>query len=197
MINMTFQKTLIGCFVFAIVGFLGMPCAKADPLHFSNVVALQNNGNTRVNIFSNPGVTLTGPRVSFLVDITGTLAPGETHSLLITYTELGSSPVSQTFQIPAFGSIPPPFSQLFTFTSTNTSFSGTMASLTIDILGVNPDFVIPGGPNAGQLVDTYTYAFRVSQPVPEPATLLLLGTGLSGIAALRKRRRRHVAGRDE
>src|SRR5260370_34580763 len=196
MIKMTFQKTLIGCFVFAIVGFLGMPCAQADPLHFSNTVALQN-GNTRVNLFSNQGVTLTGPQVSFLVDITGTLASGETHSLLITYAELGSSPVSQSFQIPAFGSIPPPFSQLFTFTSTNPSFSGTMASLTIDILGVNPDFVIPGGPNAGQLVDTYTYAFRVSQPVPEPATLLLLGTGVSGIAALRKSRRRHVAGRDE
>jgi hypothetical protein len=190
MINMTFQKTLIGCFVFAIVGFLGMPCAQADPLHFSNTVALQNNGNTRVNLFSSPGVTVTGPRVSFLVDITGTLAAGETHSLLVTYTELGSSPISQTFQIPAFGTIPPPFSQLFTFTSTNTSFSGTMASLTIDILGVNPDFVIPGGPGAGQHVDSYTYTFRVSQPVPEPATLLLLGTGLSGIAALRKRRRR-------
>ncbi len=194
---MTFQKTLISCFVFAIFGFLGMPCAQADPLLFGHTVALQNNGTTSVDLFSNPGVTLTGSQVSFLVDITGTLAVGESHSLLVTYSEFGGSPVSQTFQIPAFGVIPPPFSQFFTFTSTNTSFSGTMASLTIDILGVSPDFVIPGGPNAGNLVDSYTYAFRVSQPVPEPATLLLLGTGLSGIAALRKRRRRHVAGRDE
>lgn len=117
-----------------------MPCAQADPLHFTHTVALQNNGNTSVDLFSNPGVTLTGPQVGFLVDITGTIAVGETHSLLITYTELGSPPVSQTFQIPAFGSIPPPFTQLFTFASTNASSSGTMAMLTIDILGVAPDF---------------------------------------------------------
>jgi hypothetical protein len=188
MINMTFQKTLIGCFVFAIVGFLGMPCAQADPLHFSNTVALQNNG-TRVNLFSNAGVTLTGPQVSFLVDITGTLVPGETHSLLITYAELGSSPVSQSFLIPAFGSIPPPFSQLFTFTSTNTSFSGTMASLTIDIQGVNPDFVIPGGPNAGQLVDSYTYHFNVAKPIPEPGTLVMMAMGIAGILGNVRRRR--------
>jgi hypothetical protein len=67
-----------------------MPCAQADPLHFTHTVALQNNGNTRVDLFSNPGVTLTGHQVGFLVDITGTIAVGETHSLLITYTELGS-----------------------------------------------------------------------------------------------------------
>jgi hypothetical protein len=188
MINMTFQKTLIGCFVFAIVGFLGMPCAQADPLHFSNTVALQN-GNTRVNLFSNQGVTLTGPQVSFLVDITGTLATGETHSLLITFTEFGSSPVSQTFQIPAFGVIPPPFSQLFTFTSTNASFSGTMASLTIDILGVNPDFVIPSGVGAGQLVDSYTYNFNVAKPVPEPGTMIMMAMGIAGIVGNVRRRR--------
>jgi PEP-CTERM motif len=169
---MAFNKTLISCFVFAIVGFLGTTCAQADPLLFSNTVALQNGG-TRVDLFSNPGITLTGPQVSFLVDITGTLAAGQTDTLLITYSEFGSSPVSQTFQIPAFGGIPPPFSQLFTFSSTNA------------------DFVIPSGPNAGQRVDSFTYAFRVAQPVPEPATLVLLTTGLTGIAAsIRKRRRR-------
>src|SRR5258708_3883966 len=99
--KMKFQKTLIGCFVFTIVGFFGITCAQADPLLFSHAVALQNNGSTRVDLFSNPGVTLIGPQVSFLVDITGTLAVGEAHTLLITYSEFGSSPVSQTFQIPA------------------------------------------------------------------------------------------------
>lgn len=195
MITMTFQKTLICCFVFTLFGFLAMSSVQADPMRFSNTVALQNSGNVSVNLFSNPDIILTGPQLSFLVDITGTLAPGETHSLLVTYTELGSSPVSQVFQIPAFGTIPPPFSQLFTLTSTN-SIVPIIATLRIDILGVNPDFMIPSGSNAGQLVDSYTYTFKVSQPVPEPTTVALLATGLSGIAALRKRRRHHVPGRD-
>jgi hypothetical protein len=135
-----------------------------------------------VDLFSNPGVTLTGPQVSFLVDITGTLPPGETHMLLITFSELGSSPVSQTFEIPAFGTIPPPFSQLFTFTASNASYSGSMVTLAIDILGVSPDFVIPSGPGAGKSIDSYTYNFKVAQPVPEPGTVVMVVMGLAGVA---------------
>lgn len=188
---MSFHRTLIGCFVLALVGFLGPTCAQADPLLFSHVVALQN-GNTRVDLFSNPGITLTGPEVSFLVDITGTLAAGETHTLLVTYTEFGGSPLTQMFLIPAFGTVPPPFTQLFTFTSSNATFSGIMATLTIDILGVSPDFEIPGGPRAGERVDSYTFNFRVAQPVPEPGTVFLLGTGLIGWALRVKRFQRRA-----
>ena len=188
--NMTFHKFVLSCLVFILLGFLGMPSVHADPLRFSNVVALQDNSTNRVDLFSHPGVTLMGSQISFLVDITGTvLSPGDT--LLITYAEAGGSSTTQRFLIPAFGTIPPPFTQLFTIPLTGASFQGTLAMLTVDILGTTPDFVIPGGPNGGQLVNSYTYAFRVAQPVPEPATLLLLATGLSGIAAsIRKRHRR-------
>jgi len=165
----------------AICCLAAVPTAKADPVFFSNVVALQNNSATRVDLFSNPHTTLLGPQVSFLVDITGSLPAGSTYSLLVTYVEAGGVPLTQTFQIPAFGSVQPPFTQLFTFSSPGASYAGVMASLTIDIIGSSPDFVIPSGPNAGQRVDSYTYHFSVAQPVPEPVSLILFGTGVFGV----------------
>lgn len=190
---MTPWKTITACLVFALIGLGGTISAQADPLRFGNVVALQNGGSTSVDLFSNPGVTLTGPQISFLVDITGTLAVGENRTLLVTYTEFGGSPMSQTFMIPAFGFVPPPFSQLVTFTSTSADFAGIMATLTVDILDVAPDFEIPGGPNTGQLVDSYTYTFNVAQPVPEPGTMVMIGMGVMALASLARLKGRKKA----
>jgi len=171
--------------------------AKADPLFFSNVVALQNGGMTQVDLFSNPGVTLTGPQVTFFVDITGTLAVGGSDILLITYNEVGSAPIVQSFSIPLFGTVQPPFTLVFGITSPGATVQGVMATLTLDLLNSSPDFIIPSGPNAGQRVNSYTYSFRVTQ-VPEPASVLLFSTGLFGIATrvrwkLRNRKRLFIS----
>jgi hypothetical protein len=172
-------------------GVAAAPGAQANPLFFSNAVALQN-GATQVDLFSSQGTTLLGPQISFLVDITGSLPPGSTNSLLITYLEAGRSPVTQIYQIPAFGSIQPPFTQLYTIMSPGASYQGVLASLTIDIFGSSPDFLIPGGPNVGHTVNSYTYTFNVAQPVPEPVSLVLFGTGVLGVwrKAFQRRRRR-------
>jgi hypothetical protein len=172
----------------AILILAGARGAQADPLFFSNVSALQNNGATRVDLFSNPGTTLIGPQINFLVDITGSLNPGTTDTLLVTYLEAGGSPIIQSFQIPLFGTLQPPFTLAFSVTSSAASFAGTPAILTLNLLNSNPDFIIPSGPNAGQRVDSNTYSFNVSKPIPEPATLTLVGVGLTGLLTRLRRR---------
>jgi hypothetical protein len=173
----------------AIIIMADARSVQADPLLFGNVVALQNNGSTRVDLFSNPGSILLGPRITFLVDITGTLPPAGTDTLLITFSELGRPPVVQSFQIPLFGSIPPPLTLVFSIDSLAASFQGTPATLTLDLLNSSPDFIIPSGPGAGQGVNSFSYNFNVAEPVPEPATLTLLGAGITGFIANRRRHR--------
>lgn len=162
--------------------------AKADPLLFSNVTAFQNNDTTQVDLFSNPGTTLLGSNLTFRVDITGILPAGAGDTVVITYSELGSLPIIQTFQIPLFGSVPPPLTLVFSVLSPGANFQGVPATLTVDLLNSSPDFIMPSGPNQGQRVDSYTYAFNVAQPVPEPVTLFALGGGLAALAVRLRRR---------
>jgi hypothetical protein len=184
--NTKLHKALLTGAVLLVMGFMEQT-AMADPLVFSNVTAFQNNDTVQVDLFSNPGTTLIGTSLTFSVDIAGTLAMGAGDILRITYTELGSSPIVQEFQIPLFGSVNPPFTLIFSIISPGSNPLGVPATLTIDLLNSTPDFMMPGGPNQGQLVNSFTYSFNVAEPVPEPATMLALA---SGIAALGFRVRR-------
>ena len=57
--------------IVAVAGLVLASAVKADPLMFSNVTALQNQGFSKVDLFSNSGTTLFGPELSFTVDVTG------------------------------------------------------------------------------------------------------------------------------
>lgn len=151
----------------AIVFFClaAVPSANADPIAFSNVVAVQNNGLTTINLLSNPGVTLYGPQISFLVDITGTITPGSSTVLQISYMEGLGPAITQTFPIPLFEGIEPPYTQLFTIMSPGATFARTPATLTISI------------PEGG----SQTFTFLVAEPVPEPASIILLSLGGLGL----------------
>lgn len=73
------------------------------------------------------------------------------------------------------------------------SFQGTTIVLTVDLVNSSPDFVIPSGPKGGQAVNTQTYTFTLVQPVPEPASLVLVTTGIAGLA-VRVYRRKKLSG---
>ena len=180
------RKALLILAVFGVIG-LTAQTATADPLVFSNVRAFQNNDTVQVDLFSNPGTTLLGTNLTFSVDVSGTLATGAFDTLRLTYHELGSSPIVQEFQIPLFGTVNPPFTLIFSFVSPGATPLGVPVTLTVDLLNSDPDFFFPGGLNQGQAVNSFTYTFNVSQPVPEPATLLTL---FGGMAALGYRFRR-------
>ena len=181
-------KTLVFLGVLLLLG-LAESTAKADPLTFSNVSAFQNNDTVQVDLYSNPGITLFGSNLTFSVDVSGVLPMSAVDTLRITYTELGSAPIVQEFEIPLFGSVQPPFSLIFSVSSPGSNPQGVPATLTIDLLNSAPDFVIPGGPNQGQSVNSQTYSFNVAEPVPEPATLSMLFGGLVAFGIKVRRRR--------
>lgn len=186
---MKLQRMTLVLTVLLLMG-VAAQTAKADPLVFSNVTAFQNNNTVQVNLVSNPSVTLQGTNLTFSVDVTGTLSPGVVDTLRITYTEAGSVPIVQNFDIPLFGTVQPPFTLIFSVVSPGANPQGVAATLTLDLLHSSPDFIIPFGPNQGQAVDSFTYSFTVQQQVPEPATLFAFTSGLAGLSVFRRRRSR-------
>lgn len=170
--------------------------AGADPLTFSNVQAIwsvpgSDGDVVTVNLFDHPGAVLSGQVVdfgpvnravvSFNVFVSGSLLRGASDVLRVTYhlPNIGPPPFSNLVQdgpIP-FGDNVPPFTMWFGM-DFPLMYRPVPMSITVDLLRTSPDFVIPSGPRAGTLVDSQTYTFSVVQPVPEPTSILLLGTGV-------------------
>lgn len=190
------MNACLALLVFALLGTIAASEVKADPLNFKdvNVFYYQNGQFTRHNLFSNQGATFVADEarvvVSVIVERVSTPSSGQT--LVVTAVGTGASgstTLSQSIPIVFHPSFPNGVGYAFGF-SFAPAYQPLSVLVTVDILGSSPDYTIPGGANAGQRVDSYTYSFNVVQPVPEPATVTLLGTGLAGIATWVRRRRK-------
>jgi hypothetical protein len=182
-----------------VVGAIMMSgSATAEPLSFSDVQALWlRNGFFAVDLFGNPvlagtPIEIDGVRraaISFHVPIFGTLPPGETDTLRFTFgLPTGDRPFSNILQELTFSAADMP-NAITGGMDFPILYHPERMTLTLDLLRSSPDFRIPGGPRAGELVDSFTYSFSVVQPVPEPTSLWLLGSGLCAIVYSRRQRR--------
>jgi hypothetical protein len=188
------QRSICGALM-VMCSTVGASEVRADPLTFNPTYYLLDSRGapeSRLDLFSNPGTVLE-PRtydgtlpLSFVFGTSVDHSGGESFSdtIRFTYQEEGFAPVvfSQAFTTGTspirlgFGALFEPLSRTGRPVAT---------TLRVELLNSSPDFVLPGGPNQGQLSDSYTYSFFTVSPTPEPSTLLLMGTG--AVLALRRR----------